>query len=132
MIDDSSSVHLDVDAILAEQEAELDENVDVDIDVDGVNNHLPARFPAAPPARKRKAPPVERSKSKHPRTALASTCDLNVTYAATAELDQLPTIKIKITPAALSSVAPIPSPTRPRPQAESYGARLQPANSLLP
>lgn len=110
MSDNNSSVHLDVDAILEERAAEFNEDADVDVDVDGVNNHLPLLFSVASPCRKRKAPPVERYQSKRLRTASAPTRDPHVTYATADEMDQLPTIKIKIEAAALSTPAPIPSP----------------------
>lgn len=126
------SVHLDVDAILAEREAELNGHDDVDIDVDGIDHRLPPRLSTTSPSRKRKAPPGDRSKSKRPRTTPAPSRDPNITYATAAELDQLPTIKIKIKPSSHSTLAPIPSPPRPRPHAGSYGARTQPSNSSLP
>ncbi|KAG8701435.1 hypothetical protein FRC08_004080 [Ceratobasidium sp. 394] len=121
------SVHLDVDAILEEQRMrQMEEDYDplnlIDYDpLPGTSHHTIHA--------KRQPRPIEQPKAKRARTSdVSPTKSSGVVYATAAQLEQLPTIKIKIRPKILPPLPPIPKPRSPT----SYSARVQPANNSLP
>ncbi|KAG8733006.1 hypothetical protein FRC10_000490 [Ceratobasidium sp. 414] len=118
------NVHLDVDAILEDQRMRQFEE---DYDPLNIIDHNPSRFTIH---RKRQPLPIEQPKAKRARTTDGSPPkSSDVVYATAAQLEQLPTIKIKIRPKMLPSLPPVPKPRSPT---ASYGARVQPTNSSLP
>ncbi|KAG9095934.1 hypothetical protein FRC06_009228 [Ceratobasidium sp. 370] len=122
------SVHLDVDAIL---EGQRMRQLEEDYDPRNIIDHEPLPNTSHSTAyRKRQPLPLEQPKAKRARTAdISPSKSSGVVYATAAQLEQLPTIKIKIRPKMLPLLPPVPKPRSPT---SSYSARVQPANGSLP
>ncbi|KAG8690091.1 hypothetical protein FRC09_012145, partial [Ceratobasidium sp. 395] len=119
------SVHLDVDAILEEQRMRREEE---DYDPLGILSHETSFHPT--PVRKRQPIPIEQPNAKRVRLSdVSPSKDTSVVYATAAQLEQLPTIKIKIRPKMALSTPPIP---KARTSPTSFRARVQPVNNSLP
>ncbi|KAG8772667.1 hypothetical protein FRC12_002956 [Ceratobasidium sp. 428] len=119
------SVHLDVDAILEEQRMRREEE---DYDPLGILSHETSFHPT--PVRKRQPIPIEQPNAKRVRLSdVSPSKGTSVVYATAAQLEQLPTIKIKIRPKMALSTPPIP---KARTSPTSFRARVQPVNNSLP
>ncbi|KAG9119721.1 hypothetical protein FRC07_005109 [Ceratobasidium sp. 392] len=125
------SVHLDVDAILEEKRLrELEE------DYDPLNIIDQPPFYPSTSLGKRQPLPLAQPKPKRPRTSDESTSkNSDVVFATSAQLEQLPLLRIKLPPKP-KSIIPLPPLPKPRPSTSTskstspYNARVQPTNSL--